>query len=109
MTGSVGQQLHPFEQNRFSEAILHGNADLTNLSLYDSIQACIHEMHFLLQEDGSSSVLDTISADDFSEGFKRLSENLTSSPSGRHFGHYKAVIGDEELYTLYARIISFPF
>ena len=48
--------------------------------------------------DGSSPVLDTISADDFSECFKRLSENLSSSPSGRHIGHYKAVIGDEELY-----------
>jgi hypothetical protein len=46
VTGSVGQQLHPFEQNRFSEAILHGNADLTNLFLHDSIQACSHEMHF---------------------------------------------------------------
>jgi hypothetical protein len=39
VTGLVGQQLHPFEQNRFSEAILHGNADLTNLSLNDSILA----------------------------------------------------------------------
>jgi hypothetical protein len=60
-------------------------------------------------EDGSSPVLDTISADDFSEGFKRLSENLSSSPSGWQIGHNKAVIGDEELCTLYAKIISMPF
>jgi hypothetical protein len=60
-------------------------------------------------EDGSSPVLDTISADDFSEGFKRISINLSSSPSGLLIGHYKAVIGDEELCTLYARIISIPF
>ena len=66
-------------------------------------------MHFPMGEDGSSPVLDTISAEDFSKGFKRLSENLSSSPSGRHIGHYKAVIGDEELCTLYARIISIPF
>ena len=66
-------------------------------------------MHFPMGEDGSSPVLDTISAEDFSEGFKRLSENLSSSPSGRHIGHYKVVIGDEELCTLYARIISIPF
>jgi hypothetical protein len=46
VTDSVGQQLHSFVQNQFSEAILHGNADLTNLSLYDSILACIHEMQF---------------------------------------------------------------
>ena len=88
MTCNLSILAHPFEQNRFSEAILHGNADLTNLSLNDSTQACIHEMQFPMGEDGSSPVLDTISADDFSEGFKRLSENLSSSPSGRHIGHY---------------------
>jgi hypothetical protein len=66
-------------------------------------------MQFPMGEDGSSPVLDTISADDFSEGFKRLSENLSSSPSGLHIGHYKAAIDDEDLCTLYARITSIPF
>ena len=66
-------------------------------------------MQFPMGDDGSSPVLDTISADDFSEDFKRLSENLSSSPSGRHIGHYKVVISDEKLCTLYARIISIPF
>ena len=88
---------------------MHGNADLTNLSLHDSTQAWIHEMNFPMGEDGSSPVLDTISADDFSEGFKGLSENLSSSPSGWHIGHYKAAIGDEELCILYAGITSIPF
>ena len=26
--GTLGQQLHPFEQNQFSESILHGTVDL---------------------------------------------------------------------------------
>ena len=43
-----------------------------------------------------------ISPEDFSNGFKQLSEDLSSSPSGRHIGHYKAALGDVELCTMYA-------
>ena len=60
-------------------------------------------------EDGSDPVSDIISPEDFSNGFKQLSEGLSSSPSGRHIGHYKAALGDIELCTMYATILSLPF
>jgi hypothetical protein len=60
-------------------------------------------------EDRSDPVSDPISHKDFSNGFKLLSEDLSSSPSGRHIGHYKAALGDEELCTMYATILSLPF
>ena len=109
MTGTLGQQLHPFEQNQFSEFILHGTVDLSNLNLSASIHDCIQEMCFPPGEDGSDPVSDVISPKDFSNGFKLLSEDLSSSPSGRHIGHYKAALADEELCTMYATILSLPF
>ena len=60
-------------------------------------------------EDGSDPVSDIISPEDFSNGFKQLSEDLSSSPSGCHIGHYKAALGDIELCTMYATILSLPF
>jgi hypothetical protein len=105
----LGQQLHPFEQNQLSESILHGTVDLSNLNLSASIHACIHEMCYPPGEDGSDPVSDLISHEDFSNGFKLLSEDLSSSPSGRHIGHYKAVLGDVELCTMYVTILSLPF
>ena len=42
-------------------------------------------------------------------GFKQLSEDLSSSPSGRHLGHYKAALDDPELCIMYATVISIPF
>ena len=69
ITGSLGQLLHPFEQNQFSESILHGTVDLSNLTLSDSIHACIQEMCFPPQEDGSDPVSNVISPEDFSSGF----------------------------------------
>jgi hypothetical protein len=38
-----------------------------------------------------------ILADKLKKGFTSLNERTTTSPSGRHLGHYKAVIQDPEL------------
>jgi hypothetical protein len=109
VTGNLGQYLHPFEQKHFSESILKGTVNLAHLPLNDSIHACINEMCFPLGEDGIDPVDDTISAENFLAGFKQLSEDLSSSPSGRHLGHYKAALDDPELCTMYATVISIPF
>ena len=53
-------------------------------------------MCFPLGEDGSDPVSDLISTEEFSNGFKLLSEDLSSSLSGCHIGHYKEGLGDEE-------------
>ena len=109
VTGNLAQYLHPFEQNQFSESILQGMVNLAHLSLNASIHACIKEMRFPLGENGADPVDNTISAEDFLAGFKQLSEDLSSSPSGCHLGHYKAALDDPELCTMYATVISIPF
>ena len=81
MTGLLVQKLHPFEQNQFSESILQCMINLTGLSLNTAIHACIQEMCFPSGEDGSDPVSDLISSEDLSDGFKMLSEDM-SSPSG---------------------------
>ena len=60
-------------------------------------------------EDGSDPVSDNISQKDFSNGFMLFSEDISSSPSGCHIGHYKAALGNVELCTMYATILSLPF
>ena len=82
MTGPLGQKIHPFEQNQFSQSILQGTINLTGLSLNTAIYACIQEMCFLSEDDGSDPVRDLISSEDLSDGFKMLSEDISSSPSG---------------------------
>jgi hypothetical protein len=46
VTGPLGQKLHPFEQNQFSESILQGTINLTGLFLNTAIHACTQEMCF---------------------------------------------------------------
>jgi hypothetical protein len=65
-------------------------------------------MRFPSGEDGSDPVSDQILSEDLSDGFKMLTEDISSSPSGRHIGHYKAALGDPDLCTMYATVLSIP-
>ena len=45
----------------------------------------------------SSPISTDASKEDVSKGFKRWRLSMTTSPSGRHLGHYKAIISDPML------------
>jgi hypothetical protein len=45
----------------------------------------------------------------FQESYKVAKETTSSSPSGRHIGHYKAAVKDPSLLELHAAMMSIPF
>ncbi|KAI2496067.1 hypothetical protein MHU86_18439 [Fragilaria crotonensis] len=67
---------------------------------------------FLASFQIPGSVLDgdliplTISADDIVKGFKSWKETTTTSPSGRHLGHYKALIQDPILLESFRKFLN---
>jgi hypothetical protein len=50
-----------------------------------------------------------ISDADFIATYNRVHENTSSSPSGRHVGHYKAILKDPSLVSMHATMMSLPF
>ena len=46
---------------------------------------------------------------DFQQGFKKLSNRTSLSPSGHHITHYKILATDPELSQILARAITLPF
>jgi hypothetical protein len=50
-----------------------------------------------------------IMPEEFSSSYKVAKENTSSSPSGRHIGHYKAILKDQTLTALHAAMMSIPF
>lgn len=54
---------------------------------------------------GSTVILDK----EFIATYREAKESTSSSPSGRHIGHYKAVLKDPSLVALHATIMLIPF
>ena len=48
----------------------------------------------------------TISEEDFVYGIKGWKEKTSTSPSGRHLGHYKAIIDDPALLSFYVKFLN---
>jgi hypothetical protein len=73
----------------------HGN-ELKNI-LPETVQL-IKEMSMPEEIKVLSEKIDCeISEDDFISGFKKWKESTSTSPSGWHLGHYKAIVYDPDL------------
>jgi hypothetical protein len=51
----------------------------------------------------------TITPEEFIQTYKFTKENSSSSPSGRHIGHFKAVLQDTSLVFIHMLMMSLPF
>jgi hypothetical protein len=50
----------------------------------------------------------TISDDDFQQTVKKWKESTSTSPSGRHLGHYKAALLDDDITHLHVDMLNIP-
>ena len=50
-----------------------------------------------------------ISSEEFEATYAAASENTSSSPSGHHIGHYKAILDNPLLVQLHSSMMSIPF
>ena len=54
-------------------------------------------------------ILAIISDDDFQQTVKKWKESTSTSPSGRHLGHYKAAMLDDDITYLHVNMLNIPF
>ena len=84
-------------KNASLDPILEVSLFLKTMAVPDSLQ-------------GTDPIKITITMEDFQSSFKTLSENTASSPSGRHFIHYKVLARDDSIATPLAFMtITLPF
>jgi hypothetical protein len=50
-----------------------------------------------------------IMKEEFISSYKAAKESTSSSPSGRHIGHYKGIVNDPTLVSMHASMMSIPF
>ena len=92
-----------FETSPYLEDILQGNFETE-----PGTPSHITQLLTALQQDESIKMIDpTITAHEWEERIRIAKESTSSSPSGRHIGHYKTALWEPALSELHRRMINF--
>ena len=109
--GHLGESLGKYGANPFADKILSGE-QLPNHILEPlmsetrrMIETLGKKPHTLVGE----KLTTYITAEEFRLMYKKMSERISSSPSDKHVGHYKAATRSESLSQLYADMMSYPY
>jgi hypothetical protein len=108
IAGGLSAVIHPFQQNDITESILEGTFDPDPFDDDTIVREFVRALQYP-GDEAPSPIEVIISTEDLRMALKKIRESTSSSPSGRHLGHYKAVINDDELLGMYAQLLTIPF
>ena len=78
-------------ETQAAQDLLNGTLDIDAIENLDAAtRRVLRELS--LPVPGIKEIDDHISPDNFEQGFKHWNEATSTSPSGRHLGHYKAIL-----------------
>jgi hypothetical protein len=97
----------PLADTPFSASILEPSLPHQSFPLQETNTLLENSTHplFLTQQDISAS----ITPEQFISTYKAVQECTSSSYSGRHVGHYKAVLNDASFCELHSTMMSLPY
>jgi hypothetical protein len=107
-SGSLAEAIVPLADTDVASSILHGELlSLPLLPLQETrtiLENLARPLHLVDQ-----NIMHEITTDQFIATYKKVQERTSSSFSGRHVGHYKAVLEDAPLSSLHASMMSIPY
>jgi hypothetical protein len=109
VTGPIAAKLGPFADNEYSDAILAGTYDLTTLEDMIEVHDIIQGMRYPDPDNPTPTITTTITAQQFADAIAHTRESTSSSPSGRHYGHYRALLRNTDLLACISSIANFCF
>jgi hypothetical protein len=75
----------------------------------DLLPETLHVLQSLATPASTTDISPIITDEEFVQTYRVAQENTSSSPSGRHIGHYKAACRDPSLVSLHSQMMSIPF
>jgi hypothetical protein len=84
---------------------------MTSLPLQSLLPETIHILNTLTYSYPSLSTdtPTTVTTEEFIQAYKNIKESTSSSPSGWHVGHYKAIVDNPNLVNLHSIMMTLPF
>ena len=109
VSGPFAEKIGPFDDNDYYDAILQGTFDTSNLTTLPKVRELIYGMRDPDPDKPTPTFDTTITDDDCFQAVYHTRESTSSSPSGRHYGHYRTLLRDPSLLGCIALIVNFCF
>jgi hypothetical protein len=107
-TGPLAELMGPFAQNSTTEDILNGTFDSSHLDTFVETKDLLHALRYA--DPAHPPELDCLlTLKDLRDAYKHISESTASSPSGIHYGHYRTLLRDNNLFDTYGLMTIFAF
>jgi len=96
----------PYDFNDYSQVILNGTFDIDSITDDIELQDIVKAMRYNNPDD-PPDVDCTITIEQLRQGFRDANESTASSPTGLHYGHWKSLLHDEDLFLPFGLMIMF--
>jgi len=106
VTGPVANLIGPYNFNEHAQDILNGTFNIDSITDDIELRDVVKAMRY---DDPSNppNIDCSISIEQLKQGFKDTNESTSSSPTGLHYGHWKSLLHDDDLFLPYGLMIIF--
>ena len=103
------KKIGPFDDNEHCDEILNGTFDMSSITAMPEVRDIIMGMRYPNINQPTPPIDTTITNDEFFQMIFHTRERTSSSPSGRHYGHYRTLLCNPTLLGCIASIANFCF
>jgi hypothetical protein len=109
VTGPVADRIGPFEDNDYCDAVLNGTFDFDGMADVIEIHDFIKGMQYPDPTTPTPLIDATIDDESLISAIAHTRKRTSSSPSGRHYGHYRTLLQSPLILGLIASLADFCF
>ena len=109
MSGPISEKLAPFADNDYCDAVLNGTFEFDDLAENTEVKDLIKGMQYPDPESPTPQINSEITYEGLSKAMAHTRERTSSSPSGRHYGHYRTLLRSPMILGIIAALANFCF
>jgi hypothetical protein len=109
VSGPIASKIGPFADNDYCDAVLKGTFEFEDLAERTEVQDLIKGMRYPDPARPTPSIDTSLTYKGFQSAIKNTRERTSSSPSGRHYGHYRALLRSPTMLGIIAALANFCF
>ena len=109
VSGPIASKIGPFADNDYCDAVLNGTFEFEDLSDRTEVNELIKGMRYPDPESPTPCIDTHLTYEGLQSAIMNTRERTSSSPSGRHYGHYRTLLRSPTILGIIAALANFCF